>query len=397
MELLDGLWLDAYVQEHHLPLAAILRLMQAVCDAIQHAHQNGVIHRDLKPSNILVTKDGQPHVVDFGLAAAVTREEGAGAMSFDGEVTGTPAYMSPEQAAGRPEHVDTRTDVYSLGVVFYRLVTGSFPYDVSASMLQTLENIRQCDPVRPSKLAPHLDRDTEAVILKALEKEPDRRYQAVAELKADIGHRLAGLPVLARSDSSFYVLRKIIARHKYTSTVAALLGVIVLGFVAFSLQLSMRLRQTHRDLVEQKDLFAMEMSQFTRYANTAILTAFLDRWHKGDRQAVNLFAHWFGPGTPEALAVQFLGDERPLSEKRTKFEPRLRDSEPWFVQFVFAEQYLKDGNKSEAIKAYRACLSHKNVAQTAPWLAVWVGNRLYGLTGAVQSDAPAAPGEGHEP
>ncbi len=181
--------------------------------------EHGVVHRDLKPSNILVTQDGQPHIVDFGLAVALTPEAMAATVSLEGDLTGTPAYMSPEQAAGLRDQLDTRTDVYSLGVVFYRLVTGEFPYDVSTSILETLQNIRRCDPIRPSKRVHSLDRDIEAILLKALEKEMDRRYQSVTELKGDLDRRLAGLPILARCDNSLYLLRKILSRHRYTSTV----------------------------------------------------------------------------------------------------------------------------------------------------------------------------------
>jgi len=379
MELIDGVWLDAYVQEHKLSSRQILQLMQAVCDAVRHAHQNGVIHRDLKPSNILVTKDGQPHVVDFGLAAAIAGESEAGTVSLDGELTGTPAYMSPEQAAGLRERLDTRTDVYSLGVVFYRLVTGSFPYDVKTSMLQTLQNIRESDPIRPSRLVRHLDRDTEAIILRALEKEPDRRYQSVAELKGDIDRRLEGLPVLARSASSLYLLRKIIARHKYTSTVAALLAVIVLGFLCFCLQLIAGLQQTNRELSRQKEFSLRQTSELSRYAEFAVLSKFLSAWHKGDRQAAGVYAMPFAEGTREALAVRFLQDERPLSDKVSEFEQKLRDTEPGFVDFVLAEHYLKEGNTPEAIRAYQACLSTKDLAQADPWLAIWVRSRLHGL------------------
>jgi serine/threonine protein kinase len=397
MELIDGVWLDAYVKEHNLSLPQILELMQAVCDAIQHAHQNGVIHRDLKPSNILVTKDGRPHVVDFGLAAAIAREDGADTLSLDGEVTGTPAYMSPEQAAGQRERVDTRSDVYSLGVVFYRLVTGSFPYDVNSSVLQTLQNIRERDPVRPSKIVRRLDRDVEAVILKALDKEPDRRYQSVAELKADIERRLKGMPVLARSASSLYLLRKIIARHKYTSTVAALLVVIVVGFLGFSLQLSLRLRQTDRELGEQKELSVGQMAQFTRYARFAVLGEFLNSWHKGDRQSAELFARSFARGSREAVAVQFLRDRRPLGEKVAEFRQRLQGTEPCFTEFIIAEHNLKDGSKPEAVTGYRACLAHRDLEQQDPWLAVWVRSRLHELTAGDGSTGPPATNEGQNP
>lgn len=120
MELITGVSLDQYVEQHDLTQRQILELMRTVCKAIQHAHQNGVIHRDIKPSNIMVTEDGQPHIVDFGLAMSTLGGDTFKTVSVEGEVTGTPAYMSPEQAAGHHEQLDTRTDVYSLGVVFYR-------------------------------------------------------------------------------------------------------------------------------------------------------------------------------------------------------------------------------------------------------------------------------------
>ncbi len=397
MELIDGVWLDAYAKEHSLSESQILTLMQAICNAVQHAHQNGVIHRDLKPSNILVTKDGQPHIVDFGLAVTVAREDMAGTISVDGDVTGTPAYMSPEQAAGLREHLDTRTDVYSLGVVFYRLVTGVFPYDVSSSMLQTLQNIRERDPIRPSRIVHDLDRDIEAIILKALEKEPEHRYQSVTELKGDIERRRAGMPVLARSDSSLYLLRKIITRHKYTSAVAALLAVIVLGFLGFSLQLSVRLQQANRELSQQRELFVGQTAQFTRYARLAILSNFLNAWHKGDRQTAGRYAWPFAKGTREALAVRFLEDERPLSQKAAEFEQKLRENEPCFVDFILAEHYLKDGDTARAIRAYQACLANKDLDQTDPWLAVWIGNRLHGLMDGGGNRSPPLIPVGEEP
>ena len=186
MELIEGVPLTQYTKQHKLSIRQILELMRSVCAAVQHAHQKGVIHRDLKPSNILVTEDGRPHVVDFGLAITTDGDSTVRMLSTDGELTGTPAYMSPEQAAGRHEQLDTRTDVYALGVVLYELLTGAFPYDVETSMAETLRSIQERDPLRPSRMARSLDRDIDTMVLKALAKEPDRRYQSVAELRHDI-------------------------------------------------------------------------------------------------------------------------------------------------------------------------------------------------------------------
>ncbi len=397
MELIDGIWLDAYVKKHELSEHEVLRLMQLICDAIQHAHQHGVIHRDVKPSNVLVTKDGQPHIVDFGLAMTISTDDTVGTMSMEGEVTGTPAYMSPEQAAGLHAQLDTRTDVYSLGVVFYRLITGSFPYKVDASVLETVRNIQECDPVRPSKIVPHLDRDIEAIILRALAKEPDRRYQSVAELKGDIDRRLGGMPILARSDSSLYLLRKIIARHRYSSTVAALLLVIVLGFLCFSLQLCVGLRQANRELGEQQQLFIGQTEEFMRYAEFAVLAEFLNRWHNGHGQSAERFAVFFAEGTREAIAVHFLADERPLSGKITEFEEELQESEPCFMECIIAEHLLKDGHRPEAIAGYRACLSHQDLAQKDRWLAIWAKSRLHEMTGDTEDVGLSVAGEGGRP
>ena len=215
MELIEGVPLDEYVRASNLSSRQTMELMLMVCEAIQHAHQNGVIHRDLKPSNILVDKEGRPRVVDFGLARTILGGSTFQTLSTEGEVTGTPAYMSPEQATGQPSRLDTRTDVYSLGVVLYQLLTDDFPYDVTTSTLQTLENIRGSEPIRPSKLVRHLDRDIQAIVLKALAKDPDDRYQSAAEMVSDIRNWLDGLPVRARPSRSLYVVRRILAKQRY--------------------------------------------------------------------------------------------------------------------------------------------------------------------------------------
>ncbi len=215
MELIEGTPLDEYVDRHTLSIRQTMELMLKVGEAIQHAHQHGVIHRDLKPSNILVTRDGRPLVVDFGLARTIFDGGSFQTLSADGEVTGTPAYMSPEQATGRHGQLDTRTDVYSLGVVLYELLTDAFPYDVHTSTLETLENIRESEPIRPSRFVPCLDRDVQAIVLKALAKDPADRYQSAAEMVGDIRHWLAGEPIQARSHGSTDLLRKILARRRF--------------------------------------------------------------------------------------------------------------------------------------------------------------------------------------
>ncbi|MEA3226221.1 MAG: serine/threonine-protein kinase, partial [Planctomycetota bacterium] len=175
MEFVDGMPLDQYVDEKNLSDNQILALMRTVCEAIEHAHLRGVMHRDLKPSNIMVGFDGQPHVVDFGLARTFLDEDEAMTVSIEGEVAGTPAYMSPEQAAGHHDQIDTRTDVYSLGLILYRLLTGQSPYDLSGSLFDVLQRVVQGRMRRPREITKSIDRELESLLLKALAHDQEDR------------------------------------------------------------------------------------------------------------------------------------------------------------------------------------------------------------------------------
>ena len=236
MELEEGEDLDQYVRGHKLTQREILKTFHTVCEAIQYAHQRGVIHRDLKPSNIIVTDDGQPHILDFGLAKAFLESDKGQDISIDGDVFGTPAYMSPEQAGGCLDVIDTRTDVYSLGVILFNLLTNQWPYDVSGSYYEVLRNIQEQEPIRPSKIIPRFDADVEAILLKALAKEPDKRYQSAVELACDIQNWLEGLPVTAQPVDSLYLLRKFVRRNRVlVGGVLLVLFVLTAGIVVSTL------------------------------------------------------------------------------------------------------------------------------------------------------------------
>ena len=241
MEFVDGQPLTIHCFENESiqqkRIRNIMELFLKVSEAVGYAHQHGVIHRDLKPSNILVDQQGQPHVLDFGLAK-VLGDDAPGEHSprtMTGEFVGTLAYASPEQASAKTKNTDTRSDVYSLGVVFYEVLTGKMPYDVDGSIAATLTNISRIDPVRPSLIANGVDADIETILLKALSKDPQRRYQNAVSLADDIGRYMAGAPIDARRDSNWYVFKKTLRRHWIFAAAASIcLVVLVAALIAVS-------------------------------------------------------------------------------------------------------------------------------------------------------------------
>jgi tetratricopeptide (TPR) repeat protein len=232
MELVSGGPLTEYVRQAELSARGRLELFLKICDAVQYAHDNGVIHRDLKPSNIIVDQDGNPKILDFGLARIVDPDATLTATATrTGRIMGTLAYMSPEQARGNSDAIDPRSDVYSLGMILYELLADRLPYVFSKTLPhEALRLICEEPPTPPSKFDRRLRGDLETVVLKALEKERDRRYQSPAELADDIRRQLEGEPVVARRPSKLYVLGKKLSKHRVaTRVVLATVLVIVVG------------------------------------------------------------------------------------------------------------------------------------------------------------------------
>jgi len=358
MTYIHGQPLDRYVEAKAPAIREKLILFRKVCDAMAHAHQRGVIHRDLKPSNILVDDRDEPHILDFGLA----KTAGLGASPGDtimptitGQIRGTVAYMSPEQAAGRPDLVDVRTDVYSLGVVLYQMCTGQMPYDVLGTLVEALKNIQSTEPVRPRQIVRRFDSDAEAIIMKCLAKDPDRRYQSAGELKQDVQRWLDCQPVIAKSISSTYLLRKIICRHKYTATVVGLLLVILLSTSAISFQMY-RLSEDRRTTLQATYNELREQSA-KNYQLDRRLTflSFLEMWRQGNAAGAAKVAPLIADSdSREKKGARFLLQPEGARPGDEEFRRSLGAESRWFADFILAEKCMRDGNREQARQLYKA-------------------------------------------
>jgi len=244
MEYVKGMSITAYCDQRKLNIEQRLRLFEQVCEAIHHAHQKGIIHRDIKPSNILVSVHGDkavPKIIDFGIAKAITQPLTEKTfVTLQGQLLGTPEYMSPEQVDLAIQDIDTRSDIYSLGVVLYELLAGVLPFEHESlarlGFAEVQRTIREQEPASPSvrltnlgeqaktiaasrdthavALAKRLYRELEWIPLKAMRKDRCRRYRSASEMADDIRNYLNGLPLIAGPDSAMYRLGKFVRRHK---------------------------------------------------------------------------------------------------------------------------------------------------------------------------------------
>jgi eukaryotic-like serine/threonine-protein kinase len=288
MEYVPGEPITAYCNRHRLSPRARIDLLLDVCEGVQHAHQKGIIHRDLKPSNILVTVHGDraaPKVIDFGVAKATTHLLTDRTLYTElGLTIGTLEYMSPEQAEMSGLDIDTRTDVYALGVILYELLTGTVPFDRAALRGKPLDEIRrtirEIDPPRPSTRATaiaarpaadaqappaiharELRGDLDWITMRALEKDRTRRYGSVSDFAADLRRHLEHLPVLAGPPSTLYRAGKFTRRHRVGVTAAAALAVLLVAFAA-TMSVQARRIASERDRANREAAASKQISDF---------------------------------------------------------------------------------------------------------------------------------------
>jgi non-specific serine/threonine protein kinase/serine/threonine-protein kinase len=270
MELIRGNTLKEYVAEHQLTTRARLDLVAQICDAVQHAHDRGLIHRDLKPGNILVDRAGQPKILDFGVARLTDSDAHTTKQTDLGQLVGTLAYMSPEQVLADPQALDARSDVYALGIILYELLAGRMPYTINNRLHEAVQIIREEDPGRLSSISRSYRGDIETIVAKSLEKDKTRRYASAAALADDIRRYLSDQPITARAASATYQLRKFARRHKAAVGGLAAVFVVLIGGIVASTWQAVRARHAERQAVAAQQQVSRERDEATKERNRAL-------------------------------------------------------------------------------------------------------------------------------
>lgn len=344
MQLVDGVPFDQWAAPPggaRRDIRETLSAFLTVCDAVQHAHQRGVIHRDLKPTNILVDHGGGPHVLDFGLAKLATAEDGAASLfTGSGDFLGTPAFAAPEQARGDLRSIDVRTDVYALGAVLYRALTGVFVVDPALPLAAALRAVLESDPPAASTHNHALGRELDAILGKALAKDPAARYSSVEALSADIRRYLGGEPVLAHPPSAAYRARKFLRRHWLAAATVS-------GFVLLSTAAAVTSTMLYLRAEEQRRRADDALRRFNVEAGTA-------RGVKSILDDILVNAGKTGKARGGALTVRELLDRAAenINEERSFTPP----AEVASLRMTIGDAYREIGMDAAAEPQYREAL-----------------------------------------
>jgi len=270
MEFIRGTSLLQHAGEHQLNTRQRLELMTKVCEAVHHAHQRGIIHRDLKPGNILVDEDGQPKILDFGVARVTNSDAQATRQTDLGQLVGTLAYMSPEQVSADPLELDARSDVYALGVILFELLAGRLPYKISHQLHEAVQTIQEEDPTPLSSVDRAYRGDIETIVGKALEKDKERRYPSAADLAVDIERYLKDEPILARRPSASYQLQKFAHRHKALVAGTLAVFVVLVAGIIISTWEATRARSAEQAALRERDRAATAEQTATQERDRAL-------------------------------------------------------------------------------------------------------------------------------
>ena len=247
--------LNDYVDDNDIDQRTRLALFCAACEGVEYGHRRGVIHRDLKPGNILVDEDGNPKIIDFGVARSTDSDSVSATLATEaGQLIGTLQYMSPEQVELDPGELDTRSDVYALGVMLYELLIGRLPYDLTGtSLTQAASRIREIQPKRLGEINATLKGDLETICLKALEKDREQRYQTVNDLAEDVRRYLADEPIMARPPTRAEQLRRFVRKNKAASVATCVVAAALVAATTISVVFAVEAGRQRDQASQQRD------------------------------------------------------------------------------------------------------------------------------------------------
>jgi WD40 repeat protein/serine/threonine protein kinase len=378
MEYVEGVSLSAYCQQHNLSVRARLDLFLDICAAVQHAHQHLIIHRDLKPSNILVTAEGQVKLLDFGIAKALDASAYASDLSLPGTHLMTPEYASPEQLTGAP--VTTASDVYSLGVVLFELLTGQRPFqfasrqphEVARVLSQhappLMSQVRKAEGKKNDAFLPStvyrlpstlLRGDLDNIVARALQPKPDARYASVAALREDLRRHLHGEVVQARKPTLAYRANRFVRRHKAAFSAVAVVVLFVGLWLAFFLRPARQAQVQARE--QRRQLYAAEIKQAQ------------EAWKNNDPlQLQTILAHWL----PQAGEEDLRGFEWGYLQRLLNASTRTiaLPAKPGNVAYFAAEDAVAVGLDDETVRVFDATTGQQRLAYTEP---NWTGYVLH--------------------